>query len=111
MSSLDLPMISRHTNRPRISFTAALLGGVLCVGALCGQPDRAAAVSLAVQNACMSDYFAYCSRHDVDTPGLRSCMRAAGPKLSRSCVSALVKAGEVPATKTARSDRRRKRSA
>lgn len=55
----------------------------------------AAAVSMAVKMACMSDYLANCSQHTIGSPALRSCMRSVGPQLSKSCVRALVAAGEV----------------
>lgn len=58
--------------------------------------SQASAISLSVQLACASDYYAYCSKHDPDGPGVRACMRANGPKLSTRCVNALVAAGEVP---------------
>ncbi len=57
--------------------------------------SQASAVSLSVQLACATDYYAYCSKHDPDGPGVRACMRAAGPKLSNRCVNALIGAGEV----------------
>lgn len=53
------------------------------------------ATSLAVQLACASDYYSYCSKHDPDGPGVRACMRANGARLSKSCISALVASGEV----------------
>jgi hypothetical protein len=43
----------------------------------------------------MSDYFSYCSQHEVGSQALRQCMRQAGPKLSKRCIGALVAAGEV----------------
>jgi hypothetical protein len=52
--------------------------------------------------ACMSDYFSYCSSYSVGSPQLRQCMRAAGPKLSKGCVSALVAAGEVSQAEVSR---------
>ena len=57
--------------------------------------SQASATSLSVQLACATDYYAYCSKHDPDGPGVRGCMRAAGPKLSNRCVNALIGAGEV----------------
>lgn len=67
---------------------AATLGSFAVTG-------QAGAVSLAVKMACASDYYAHCSKHSPDSPGVRQCMRAHGPQLSKSCVSALVAAGEV----------------
>jgi hypothetical protein len=57
--------------------------------------SQASANSLAVQLACATDYYAYCSKHDPDGTSVRGCMRAAGPKLSDRCVNALIGAGEV----------------
>lgn len=63
---------------------------------------EANAVSARVQSACASDYFAYCSQHDPDGPGVRRCMRANGLKLSMTCVNALIAAGEVSKAEVAR---------
>jgi hypothetical protein len=63
---------------------------------------QAGAVSMRVQIACASDYYAYCSQHTPDSPGVRQCMRTNGLKLSRVCVSALVAAGEVSQAEVAR---------
>ena len=60
------------------------------------------AVSLGVQLACATDYFAHCSAYSPDSPQVRSCMRAVGNGLSRRCVRALVAAGEVSAAEVAR---------
>ncbi len=57
--------------------------------------NQASATSLAVQLACATDYYAYCSKHDTEGPGVRACMRANGERLSKRCVNALVSAGEV----------------
>jgi hypothetical protein len=67
----------------------------IVAGALAFQVGQASAVSLSVQYACMGDYFRYCSKHDPDGPGVRACMSANGHKLTKTCVNALVKAGEV----------------
>ena len=75
---------------------------VLGLGALALFVTEAGAASARVQAACASDYFAYCSQHDPDGPGVRQCMRANGLKLSRMCVNALVAAGEVSKTEVAR---------
>lgn len=64
--------------------------------------SEAGAVSARVKVACASDYFAYCRDHAVGSPGLRQCMRAAGPKLSKRCVNALVSDGEVSQEEVAR---------
>ena len=80
-------MFANHTSL-RILAAAITLGTVTF-------SSQASAVSLSVQLACATDYYAYCSKHDPDGPGVRGCMRAAGPKLSNRCVNALIGAGEV----------------
>lgn len=60
------------------------------------------AVNGSVKKACKGDYLAYCSNHAVGSQGLRKCMRAAGGKLSKTCVKALVAAGEVSKSDMAR---------
>lgn len=71
----------------RVALAVAALTGVLA--------SEAGAVSLTVKLACAGDYYAYCSQHAPDTPGVRQCMRAHGSKLSQRCVGALIAAGEV----------------
>ena len=68
---------------------------VLGLAALALVATEAGAVSMRVQMACASDYYAYCSQHSPESAGVRQCMRANGLKLSRGCVDALVAAGEV----------------
>lgn len=72
---------------------AAFASAALAVSAVV--TTSAGAVSGNVRQACMSDYFAYCSQHAVGSASLRSCMRSNGPKLSKSCLNALISAGEV----------------
>ena len=86
----------------RIVTKAALALGMVVLFA-----TAAAAVSPAVERACASDYLAYCSQHDPDGPGVRRCMRANGLKLSPTCISALVAAGEVSKAEVARRSARR----
>jgi hypothetical protein len=88
-------MIATRTYR---STLAAALGlGVVALSA-----SQAGAVSAAVKMACAADYFSYCSSYQVGSSQLRQCMRAAGPKLSKGCVSALVAAGEVSQSEVSR---------
>lgn len=82
--------------------------GVVLICAMAVPFSGAFAVSSAVRVACMSDYFAYCSRHEVGSSGLRQCMRSAGSKLSKRCINALVSAGEVSKTEVARRAAERK---
>ena len=72
-----------------------VLAATLTLGTIAIPTGQASAVSLSVQLACASDYYAYCSQHDPFGPGVRACMRANGLKLSNGCLNALVKAGEV----------------
>jgi hypothetical protein len=78
-----------------------LLAAAATLGALTVS-TQAGAVSLAVKMACASDYYAHCSQHDPDSPGVRKCMRAVGANLSSRCINALVAAGEVPKSKVQR---------
>ena len=55
----------------------------------------AQAVGFRTQMSCASDYYAYCSQHAPGSPGVRKCMRAVGPKLSKACINALIADGEV----------------
>jgi hypothetical protein len=78
---------------PRITATAAQVALAFSALVLC--TTAAGAVSTRVQTACASDFMAYCSQHDPDSPGARKCMRANGLKLSQGCLNALIAAGEV----------------
>jgi hypothetical protein len=71
-----------------ILVAAATLGALVVSG-------QAGATSLAVKMACASDYYAHCSQHPSGSAATRQCMRAVGRNLSKSCISALVAAGEV----------------
>lgn len=82
------------------------LAGLAVAGAAALLPGAAGAVSPAVRKACANDYFAHCSMHAPDTPGVRKCMRAVGPRLSKTCIGALAAAGEITAA-----DRRRHKQA
>lgn len=55
------------------------------------------AVDSELRKACDSDYVAYCSQHEIDSPGLRTCMRAHRKTLTESCARALATAGEATA--------------
>jgi hypothetical protein len=79
-----------------------LLPAALALFGMMAVASGAFAVSLRVQLACASDYYAHCSAHSPDGPGVRSCMRAVGAALSKRCVEALVHAGEVSSTEVAR---------
>lgn len=51
--------------------------------------------SKAVQKACAKDYKQHCGQYGVETEALRLCMDRAGQRLTKTCVDALVAAGEV----------------
>ena len=51
--------------------------------------------SKAVQKACANDYKKHCGEYGIETEALRLCMDRAGHGLSKTCVDALVDAGEV----------------
>jgi hypothetical protein len=56
---------------------------------------QAAPITKAVQAACKTDYKNYCGEYGLETSALRGCMDRNGHKLSKTCVNALVKAGEI----------------
>ena len=51
--------------------------------------------SKAVQQACVADYKKYCGEYGIETEALRLCMDKNGESLTKTCVQALVDAGEV----------------
>jgi hypothetical protein len=51
--------------------------------------------SKAVQKACANDYKRHCGQYGIETEALRLCMDRAGQSLTKTCVNALVAAGEV----------------
>ena len=63
--------------------------------ALLAHSDDAKAYSPALERACKSDWRRLCSAHSPGSRRLRSCMRANGRRLSRRCINALVRAGEI----------------
>jgi hypothetical protein len=81
-------MFNRSTDR-------FLSAAILALGLIVVPGAAAQAGGQSVEMACAGDYFAFCSQHDPDGKGVRSCMRAHGSQLSKRCVNALVAAGEV----------------
>lgn len=88
-------VIHRNAFRAVLAPALVLAGVTLMAG-------TASAVSLRVQIACASDYYAHCSAYSPNSPQVRSCMRAVGVGLSKGCVDALVAAGEVSAAEVSR---------
>lgn len=80
----------------------SLLAAAVACSTLILSAAAANAASTSVEMACAADYFAHCSKHDPDSPGVRSCMRAVGARLSQRCIKALAAAGEIPSAKTER---------
>ncbi|HEU0017969.1 MAG TPA: hypothetical protein VFQ31_06375 [Methyloceanibacter sp.] len=76
------------------SYRATLAVAFLSAACLAGAVE-AAPITKAVQSACKTDYKSYCGEYGLETAALRSCMDRNGHKLSKPCVNALVKAGEV----------------
>ena len=93
------------TNSAKTTRKAATLA--LAFAALTVQATSAFAVSSSVKNACIGDYLSYCSTQIPGSKGLTRCMRRNGPKLSKRCVGALVKAGYVSKSEVARKSARR----
>jgi len=58
--------------------------------------DKGGPYSPAVRRACKGDYNRFCPNYSLYSSELRRCMQAAGTKVSRRCVQALVRAGEAP---------------
>ncbi|MBS0233504.1 MAG: hypothetical protein JSR99_08450 [Proteobacteria bacterium] len=78
-----------------------LVVSAVAFAAVLSTASAAEAVSLRVQLACATDYYAHCSAYSPSSPQVRSCMRAVGAGLSKRCVDALVSAGEVSAAEVA----------
>ena len=78
---------------------------VFVVGSSSATTAADSAYSKAVQQVCSADYHKYCGEYGLESAALRNCMDKAGHSLSKSCVNALVDAGEVSQAEV---DRRRK---
>ena len=77
----------------RIGFSTLLAACVLVLGF--AGTVQADSYSKAVRKACGADYHKYCGDYGLESAALRICMDKAGRSLSKSCVNALVQAGEV----------------
>ena len=86
----------------KLTSSRSALTAALVLGALILPASQAAAVSARVRMACIGDYLSYCSAHSTGSPGVRQCMRANGSRLSKTCVNALIAAGEVSKEETSR---------
>jgi hypothetical protein len=101
MSPNQLPAVAL-SKREQGGLTVLKLSSASVVALTLIIPGEAGAVDGRVSAACANDYLAYCSKHNPDGPGVRRCMRAAGPRLSPTCVNALIDAGEVSKAEVAR---------
>lgn len=79
----------------------------LAMGTIALSSAQAGAVSAGVRANCAGDYMSYCSQHPVGSKGVRSCMRRNGHRLSKRCVNALVRAGQVSKREVRRRSARR----
>ena len=61
--------------------------------------------SKALQQACMADYKKLCGEYGIETAALRTCMDKNGHSLTKTCLNALIDAGEVSQAEV---DRRKK---
>lgn len=86
----------------RAAMPRSIMLSIVAFAATLTVADNAFAVSLRVQIACASDYYAHCSAFSPTGSEVRKCMRAVGAGLSKRCVNALVSAGEVSAKEVAR---------
>jgi len=68
---------------------------MICLAGCTGAANAQHTYSKAVQKACAKDYKAHCGQYGVETEALRLCMDRAGQRLTKTCVDALVAAGEV----------------
>ncbi len=56
---------------------------------------KADSYSKVLRKACVADYKKHCGEYGLESAALRLCMDKAGQNLSKDCVRALVRAGEV----------------
>lgn len=85
-----MTQVASHTTRKVLASVIALAGVTVLA-------SNASALSLGVKLACAGDYYKHCSAHSPGSKEVRQCMRSVGSGLSKSCVNALVNAGEVSA--------------
>ncbi len=93
------------SSKPQMS--RAVLATAFALGAAILPATQAGAVSASVRFACAGDYLANCSAYSPDSAETRLCMRKVGFRLSRSCINALVAAGEVSKSEVARRSAKR----
>jgi hypothetical protein len=77
-------------------FETVLAAATVMVGAFI-LTAPAMAYSAKVRNACAGDYQNFCAQYAPNSTELRRCFESNRKGLTRTCVTALVDAGEVPA--------------
>ena len=83
----------------------ALATIALCVGFAQEAAAEQSKYSKALQQACMADYKKLCGQSGIETAALRTCMDKNGHGLTKTCLNALIDAGEVSQAEV---DRRKK---
>ena len=74
---------------------AAFASAVLVLGFAGAANAQSVTVGKAVQDACEWDYNKFCNQYGLGSQLLDMCFRQNGPSLSKSCVDALIAAGDV----------------
>jgi hypothetical protein len=82
-------------NEAIMKFCAHLFIAVVVLTLSVGSATAQHTYSKAVQKACANDYHSHCGQYGIETEALRLCMDKAGHSLSKTCIDALVDAGEV----------------
>lgn len=83
----------------------ALVAVVLSVAFVFEAAAEQSRYSKALQQACMADYKKLCGEYGIETAALRVCMDKNGHSLTKTCLNALIDAGEVSQAEV---DRRKK---
>jgi hypothetical protein len=83
----------------------ALVAVVLSVAFAFEAAAEQSRYSKALQQACMADYKKLCGEYGIETAALRVCMDKNGHSLTKTCLHALIDAGEVSEAEV---DRRKK---
>lgn len=86
---------SLHSATRSSRIASALLSGLAVLAALGLGASLAVAYPAKVKSACKSDYKQFCPQYGEDSSQLKSCMRAAGGKISCRCRNALADTGYI----------------
>jgi hypothetical protein len=89
------PLSGLKDNRMKIHNHVLIASIVLAFSAGTATAQNTHTYTKAVQKACANDYHRHCGQYGIETEALRLCMDKAGHGLSKTCVNALVDAGEV----------------